>query len=169
MGTKGNIITSALFTIRTHLFKLVVVLSLVCLGSAHAIGADKTADTSPADPVQAAPGWTHAEFAPPASIKPASVRNLPLARTQPSPQRALFDLVNHTRRQAGVQELVWDDKLADAAWDHAKAMAEQGVLSHQLTGEAPLIDRLTTHNARLDRASENVVYDITAEGAHDAP
>jgi hypothetical protein len=90
-----------------------------------------------------------------------------LVHTQPSPQHALFDLVNHTRRQAGLQELIWDDKLADAAWDHAKAMAEQGVLSHQLAGEAPLIERLTTHRARLDRASENVVYDITAVGAHD--
>ena len=46
-------------------------------------------------------------------------------------------------------------------------MAEQRVLSHQLAGEAPLVERLTTRSARLVRASENVVHDITAEGAHD--
>ena len=105
--------------------------------------------------------------APAATIRLASMDNPPLVRPQSGPQHALFDLVNQTRRQAGLQELVWDDKLAGAAWGHAKVMAEQGVLSHQLASEAPLIERLTAHSARLDRASENVVYDITVEGAHD--
>jgi uncharacterized protein YkwD len=78
-----------------------------------------------------------------------------------------LNLVNLTRSQAGLPALAWDDKLAEAAGEHAKTMAEQGTLSHQFAGEPSLLERLTAHRARLDRASENVVYDLTVEGAHD--
>jgi len=88
-------------------------------------------------------------------------------RSAEDEQRALLKLVNLTRSQSGLPALAWDEKLAAAAREHAETMAEQGTLSHQFAGEAALLERLTAHRVRLDRASENVVYDVTVEGAHE--
>jgi len=64
--------------------------------------------------------------------------------------------------------LTWDERLAEAARDHAEVMSQEGRLSHQFEGEPALLERLTRRAVRLDAASENVVYDVTAEGAHEA-
>jgi len=87
-------------------------------------------------------------------------------RTASARARALLDLINQTRSQAGLPALAWDDRLAQAAANHARIMAERGAMSHRFDDEPPLLDRLTAQNIRLDRASENVVYDLTVEGAH---
>jgi uncharacterized protein YkwD len=88
------------------------------------------------------------------------------ARTLAEQQHALLTLINQTRGQAGLPALAWDDRLAEAATRHALIMAQQGSLSHRYDGEPALMDRLTSQNVRLDRASENVVYDLTVEDAH---
>jgi hypothetical protein len=46
-------------------------------------------------------------------------------------------------------------------------MAQKGQLSHQFAGEPDLAGRLAPQ-LRLDQAGENVVYDVTVEGAHEA-
>ena len=80
----------------------------------------------------------------------------------------LLDLINRERRTAGLKPLEWDSKLADAARDHAEIMSQKGRLSHQFEGEPDLLDRLTRRDVRTDSASENVVYDLSPEGAHEA-
>lgn len=90
-----------------------------------------------------------------------------LPNNQNSPA-VLLNLINRERRLAGLRPLEWDSKLADAARDHAEIMSQKGRLSHQFEGEPDLLDRLTRHDVRLDVASENVVYDVSAEGAHEA-
>jgi hypothetical protein len=85
-----------------------------------------------------------------------------------NPQAALLQLINVERGKAGVKPLNWDAKLAEAALDHAEIMSQQGRLSHQFEGEPDLLQRLTRRAVRLDAASENVVYDVSAEGAHEA-
>jgi len=84
------------------------------------------------------------------------------------PQAVLLDLINNERVHAGLKPLTWDAKLAQAARDHAEVMSQQGRLSHQFEGEPALLERLTRRAVRLDAASENVVYDVTAQGAHEA-
>lgn len=84
------------------------------------------------------------------------------------PQTLLLDLINNERSNAGLKPLVWDAHLAQAARDHAEVMSQEGRLSHQFEGEPALLERLTRRSVRLDAASENVVYDVTAEGAHEA-
>lgn len=84
------------------------------------------------------------------------------------PQMVLLDLINNERSNAGLKPLTWDAKLAQAARDHAEVMSQEGRLSHQFAGEPALLERLTRRAVRLDAASENVVYDVTAEGAHEA-
>jgi hypothetical protein len=84
------------------------------------------------------------------------------------PQTLLLDLINNERSNAGLKPLVWDARLAQAARDHAEVMSQEGRLSHQFEGEPALLERLTRRAVRLDAASENVVYDVSAEGAHEA-
>jgi hypothetical protein len=46
-------------------------------------------------------------------------------------------------------------------------MAEQRLLSHQLTGEPALPQRLAKSGVRFDRSGENVAFDRNAESAHE--
>ena len=85
-----------------------------------------------------------------------------------NPQQVILDRINEDRNRAGLKPLTWDARMADAARDHAELMAEEGRLSHQFDGEPALLERLTRRSVRLDAASENVVYDVTPEGAHEA-
>ncbi len=84
------------------------------------------------------------------------------------PQQVLLERINDDRARAGLKPLAWDARMAEAARDHAEMMADEGRLSHQFDGEPALLDRLTRRSVRLDTASENVVYDVTPEGAHEA-
>ncbi len=90
---------------------------------------------------------------------------LPSSQNQ---QAVLLDLINRDRSKAGLSPLDWDAKLAEAARDHAEIMSQEGRLSHQFEGEPDLLERLTRRDVRLDAASENVVYDVSVEGAHEA-
>lgn len=85
-----------------------------------------------------------------------------------NPQELLLDMINSERSKAGLKLLQWDDRLAEAARGHAEIMSKKGKLSHQFDGEPDLLQRLSQRSVRLDAASENVVYDVSAEGAHEA-
>ena len=74
-------------------------------------------------------------------------------------ERALLDLANQARAQAGVPPLQIDDGLTQAARAHAATMAAQQQLSHQFPGEPSLTQRLAaTCTLHLDRAGENVSF-----------
>jgi uncharacterized protein YkwD len=107
---------------------------------------------------------------------PVKVLNAASAHQQPSPydsspydvedERALFDLANQARAQAGVAALQMDEGLTRAARTHAAEMAGQGQLSHQLAGEPSLTERLAaTCTLHLDRTGENVAYADSADQA----
>ena len=59
--------------------------------------------------------------------------------------------------------LKWDDALANAARQHAKAMAAQRSLSHGFPGEPSLPSRATHAGARFSWLSENVAAGPSAE------
>ncbi|MGA3212295.1 MAG: CAP domain-containing protein [Terriglobales bacterium] len=90
-----------------------------------------------------------------------------ISNTSLAPQRLMLSLVNHDRTQAGLSPLVWDEKLAQAATEHARLMANQGTLSHQLPGEPDFGTRLAAHDIRMGRGGENVVYDEDLASAHE--
>jgi len=107
---------------------------------------------------------------------PAKVLNVASAQ-QPSPndsspydaeaERALFDLANQARAQAGIAPLQIDDGLTQAARAHAAAMAGQQQLSHQFAGEPSLAQRLAANcTLHLDQAGENVAYAGSVEQSH---
>jgi uncharacterized protein YkwD len=110
--------------------------------------------------------------------QPTSAKVLNVASAQqPSPnnsspydaeaERALFDLANEARTQAGLARLQMDDGLTQAARAHAAAMAQQQQLSHQFAGEPSLAQRLAAHcNLLLDQMGENVSVASTVDQSH---
>jgi uncharacterized protein YkwD len=83
-------------------------------------------------------------------------------------EQTLFGMANEARSQAGLPPLQLDNNLSLAARAHADAMAEQQQLSHQFSGEPSLSSRLALPGGlHLDRAGENVAFDLTAEEAHE--
>jgi hypothetical protein len=88
-------------------------------------------------------------------------------RADENAAREIFKLLNKERTDHGLPALQWDDRLASAAVDHTRLLAEHKELSHQFNHEPELRQRYVRYNIRLDRAGENVAYDSTVEGAHE--
>jgi uncharacterized protein YkwD len=113
-------------------------------------------------------GATSKALAAPAPVPPSTAtRTSSQPFTAPEVPYALFTLINQTRTRAGLPQLSWDDGVAHAALGHAQVMAGKKSLSHQFDGEPELGARLAASAVRMDRASENVVYDVNVQSAHE--
>jgi len=82
-------------------------------------------------------------------------------------ERALFNSVNHARREQGLPALRWNEALAEAAQRHAEEMARHNSVSHTLPGEPSLASRVTRAGAHFSWISENIVQSTSAAGAHE--
>jgi hypothetical protein len=88
---------------------------------------------------------------------------------QPSPEeKQLFDQMNAARRQAGLPELAWDDRLAQAAREHSRRMVQSKQLAHVLPGEPTVAKRLAATGAHFNRSGENVGYNSDFNDLHPA-
>jgi uncharacterized protein YkwD len=83
-------------------------------------------------------------------------------------EKQLFDLVNHARAKAGLNNLEWDDHLAEAARVHSKLLAENQDLSHQFEGEPPLQQRAGATGAHFSAVAENVAAAPAVDVAHES-
>jgi hypothetical protein len=89
------------------------------------------------------------------------------ARAQASdPAQTLFEIANHERAARGLAPLKWRATLAEAARAHARRMAAQNTLSHQLPGEPDMAARATSAGARFHALAENVAEGPGAENIH---
>jgi uncharacterized protein YkwD len=105
-----------------------------------------------------------------ASAKAAQPVSYSSSSISPSPtydyeaEQELLEMANQVRAQRGAPRLQMDPGLSQAARAHAIAMAQQQQLSHQLSGEASLTQRLAaTSDVRTDRAGENVALGVGVE------
>lgn len=98
------------------------------------------------------------------SVRPTVVAAAPAMSEQ---QKQLLDLVNAERTKAGLPQLQWDDRLAQAALAHTQKMAKRGELSHQFSGEPPLGQRAGQAGAHFDFVAENVAYAPDVLRLHD--
>ena len=71
-------------------------------------------------------------------------------------EQQLFQAINRERAVNGLPPLKWDEALANAARQHAEAMAAQRSISHGFAGELSLPSRATRAGARFSWLSENV-------------
>jgi cysteine-rich secretory family protein len=85
----------------------------------------------------------------------------------PAPERTLFDLLNQERRKAGLNPLMWNDQLAQAALLHSQLLASHKSLSHRFRGEPELPARASAAGARFSSVGENVAFAPTVPRAHD--
>lgn len=112
-----------------------------------------------------------------AKVKPAAVNSSSLILTSDhgsfpnfddAAERQLLELANQSRARAGAPPLQLDPGMTRAARAHVDLMVQQQQLSHQLEGEPSLPRRLAdATDLHLDHAGENVVLEMTAEGAHE--
>ena len=70
--------------------------------------------------------------------------------------REVVDLVNQERSDAGLEPLVFNLQLDNAANYHTDQMVDADEMSHQVPGEAPLGDRVSDANYEWRRVGENV-------------
>jgi uncharacterized protein YkwD len=81
-------------------------------------------------------------------------------------EQVLFDSLNRERAAQSLPLLQWDDALAKAARKHANRMAFYNVLSHQLSDEPDLQERLTEAGARFGSIAENIAVGASPETIH---
>jgi len=82
------------------------------------------------------------------------------------PEQTLLNSANRERSALGLRLLRWDDSLARAAQVHAKLMAQQNTLAHQLPGEEDFKQRALRAGARFSAIAENIAVGPSAEGLH---
>ena len=90
----------------------------------------------------------------------------PVRTQQNGPAQFLFESANRERAAHGLAPLKWSATLAEAARQHARRMAAQNTLSHQLPGEPGMADRASQAGARFSSLAENVAEGPSAESIH---
>jgi Cysteine-rich secretory protein family len=88
--------------------------------------------------------------------------------------RQLMQATNEDRARNGLGPLKWDPALAHAAQRHAEMMVQHGALSHQYSGEADLVTRVSDDGAHFREVAENLAVASTPgavedEWMHSAP
>jgi uncharacterized protein YkwD len=81
-------------------------------------------------------------------------------------EQELFALINHDRRGAGLEPLIWDNRLAAIARSHSREMAERRYVAHvsPTTGDADA--RVRAAGLAFSLVSENVAQEGSTKQAH---
>lgn len=93
---------------------------------------------------------------------------LPALGQQTAQEKQLLDELNSDRKEAGLPPLQWDERLAEAARQHSRLMADQNQLGHVLKGEPSVAERLAAAGLHFNRSGENVAYDSNFNDITDA-
>lgn len=93
----------------------------------------------------------------------AGISNQAQAHGQSVEARQLMQATNEDRARNGLGPLKWDPALAHAAQRHAEIMVQHGALSHQYSGEADLVTRVSADGAHFREVAENLAVAPTPE------
>ena len=85
---------------------------------------------------------------------------------QDAREKALVELANQARQEAGLQPLVWDAGLGAAAHAHAERMSTEGPIAHRYGGEPDLPERAASAGAHFSLIEENIAVADTAFHVH---
>lgn len=81
-------------------------------------------------------------------------------------ENEIVALINKERTERGLKPVHLDERLTKAARLHTEGMIEKHDLTHRLSGEAVLRERVAATGIPFDVAGENVAYDANAHSAH---
>lgn len=95
-------------------------------------------------------------------IFPSSAR----AQKPSEAEQFFFNSANRERVALQLPPFKWDDALAEAARQHARLMAKQKTLSHDLSGELLLSERAGRAGARFSQVGENIAVGPELEPIH---
>jgi uncharacterized protein YkwD len=84
----------------------------------------------------------------------------------PGAERQMLELVNEERTSAGLQPLVWDDRLVPVARAHSEEMFKLKYFSHTSPVAGSPFDRLKAAGVSYTRAGENLAYAQSVTIAH---
>lgn len=85
----------------------------------------------------------------------------------PERAREVFDLLNRSRIDSGLDPLAWSDALADVGVAHATEMYLEGYFAHDSPTTGDVGDRLATARIRFSIAGENLALAVTPHEVHD--
>ena len=89
------------------------------------------------------------------------------ASIAPTPaERRVVELANRDRAAAGLQPLLWDSSLAEAAHFHSERMAQEGPIAHRYGGEPDLAERAGSAGAHFSLIEENIAFGDSPEEIH---
>ena len=79
-------------------------------------------------------------------------------------ERRIFDAINRERERRGVNKLRWSEKLAEAAREHSRNMAQEGFFAHEDPRRGDLGNRLRQSGISYTACAENI---YTQSGGRD--
>ncbi|MDF1597889.1 MAG: CvpA family protein [Acidimicrobiia bacterium] len=85
----------------------------------------------------------------------------------PDAAREIFEFVNLSRIEAGVDPLAWSDALADVAIGHARAMYANGYFSHVSPVTGTVADRVEAAGIPYRIVGENLALAVTPSQVHE--
>lgn len=97
---------------------------------------------------------------------------IPIARPDelaedPEAASTIFDLVNRSRLETGVDPLAWSRPLADVAQAYAREMYERGFFSHDSPVSGTVIDRVEAAGIPYRVIGENLALAPTSRAVHE--
>src|ERR1700741_539928 len=93
---------------------------------------------------------------------------LPATVAPTSGEKLVFEQLHQERKKSGLPPLEWNERVAEAARQHSRELADNGKLSHQFAGEATVPERIGATSARFTLSAENVARTDDIADVHPA-
>jgi len=94
-------------------------------------------------------------------IKPPVLGEEMIDLVDQSTEQEIFDITNALRVRHKVKPLVWDESIAEVAFEHSRDMAENNDFSHTSKKFGDLANRLKTAKVAYQTAGENIAAKYT--------
>jgi uncharacterized protein YkwD len=88
------------------------------------------------------------------------------ARCGPDAEQQLVAMINKSRSENGLSQLIVDARLSQTSRKHTELMVQNAKLSHQFPGEPSVAERFDQQKLPWDREGENVAMDTSVASAH---
>ncbi|MEK3887091.1 CAP domain-containing protein [Bacillus sp. FSL K6-3431] len=89
-------------------------------------------------------------------ITPSTPNEAEWAEIEKGSARQIFDITNVIRKRFELNQLLWNEPVAEVAYEHSKDMFDNDYFSHSSPDHGDLSERLDTNDIDFQAASENI-------------